>query len=175
MNVFVFKPSNEFICKFRLTNIENIQEEALQYLVKYDLPENSYLEAAGRRWTIVGSNPFQLQEGLTSSPTVSPEPMQQTISAPKKRSMFARCAIWSGVLTIAVPLMWAAITESLGATGHHNAALMLGWAGVLPIILGVPIGIVVTIGLTIAAVIQANANRVPTKTNNMSNERADHG
>jgi len=57
-----------------------------------------------------------------------------------------RLAIWSTGLTICLPLIWAALASIPGDTG-----LGIGWFGVLPMLLFVPIGVVVSLVLLIIA------------------------
>ena len=91
------------------------------------------------------------------------QPKVPTISDLFKRSSLARWAVWSGGLTIGVPLIWAVVVQMLAGAGANNAALGVGWFGVLPMILLVPIGIIVTLVLAIAAVISANKGKSETK------------
>jgi hypothetical protein len=56
-----------------------------------------------------------------------------------------QAALWSGGLTIGIPLLWAMFASIPGNTG-----LAIGWLGVLPVILLVPIGVVVTLAVLIA-------------------------
>lgn len=71
---------------------------------------------------------------------------------PLKNPPLARYAIWSAVATVGVPLAWAVLTNSLGG----NTGLAIGWFGVLPVILFVPIGAIVTLALVIGSFVQAN-------------------
>jgi len=59
-------------------------------------------------------------------------------------------AILSAGLTIGLPVIWAALASIRGNTG-----LAIGWYGVLPMLLFVPIGFVVTLTLFIASGIAA--------------------
>ena len=86
---------------------------------------------------------------------MQPEDKKPEAEAPPKKSVLTRCAIWSGAITIGVPALWALLTASLGG----NASRAVGWFGVLPVIILVPVGIVVTLGLTIAAAVEANKRK----------------
>jgi hypothetical protein len=75
---------------------------------------------------------------------------------PSRRSNLARYALWSGGLTVGVPVVWAVLT-SLGG----NASLGIGWFGVLPVLILVPVGVIVTICLGIAAAVQPKGDGAP--------------
>ena len=84
-----------------------------------------------------------------------------------KNSMLGLYAMWSGVATVAVPVLWAVLTSALGG----NAGLTVGWFGVLPVILFVPLGIIVTLGLAIAAAVATNKQK---ETNPNTTNANDH-
>lgn len=90
---------------------------------------------------------------------MEPESTKPNPEEPPKQSPLARYAVWSGVATVVVPLLWAMLTSALGG----DAGLAVGWFGVLPVILFVPIGIVVTLALSIAATARANKPKEDTK------------
>jgi hypothetical protein len=83
------------------------------------------------------------------------EPVSESPKLPAKKSVLFRCAIWSGGITVGVPVLWAALTSTLGG----NASLALGWYGVLPLLLRVPLGVILTLGFAIAAVVRSNAQK----------------
>ena len=88
-------------------------------------------------------------------------------TTPPKKSVLTRCAIGSAVATVAVPVLWAVLTSALGG----NAGLTIGWLGVLPVIIFVPLGLIVTIGLAITSSFEASkrkdaAKSVPSSTGN---------
>jgi len=66
-----------------------------------------------------------------------------------------------------VPVLWAVLTSALGG----NAGLTVGWFGVLPVILFVPLGIIVTLGLAIAAAVATNKQK---ETNPNTTNANDH-
>lgn len=78
--------------------------------------------------------------------------MKPAEDAPSKPSSLAQAAMWSAAATVGVPLVWAVLTSTLGG----DAGLAVGWFGVLPVILFVPLGIVATLALGIAAAVQGN-------------------
>jgi len=96
-----------------------------------------------------------------------PEATNTDVVAQHKPIPLSRYAIWSGAATVAVPVGWALLASALGG----NAGLTVGWFGVLPVILFVPLGIVVTLVLTMSAVAQATETKAittssrPSKTN----------
>lgn len=90
---------------------------------------------------------------------MKPEDTKPACEAPSKKSMLGRYAMWSGVATVAVPVSWAVLTSVLGG----NAGLAVGWFGVLPVILFVPVGIIITLGLAIAASVAADKQKETTK------------
>ena len=155
MNAFVFKPSNELIGKFFVRDSDSIPDGLRRFLADHDpVPPDSYVELSGRKWTIASTEPCRLEEVLAAPPA-----SQGGTASAAKRSALARCAIWSGALTIGLPLLWVVLVEGLGHAGNGNAALGLGWFGALGIIVGVPIGIIVTLGLAIAAAVAASKRK----------------
>lgn len=71
MTVFIFKPSNEVVGKYKIRSVEDIQsglEDFLKELSFLDFDfRYCYLETAKRTWTIVGTNPVMLEEGRISA------------------------------------------------------------------------------------------------------------
>ena len=64
MKAFVFQPSNEFIGKFTVQNVESIPDEVRRFVASHDsVPLYSYVEASGQKWTIVNLDPLQLRTG----------------------------------------------------------------------------------------------------------------
>ena len=51
-----------------------------------------------------------------------------------------------------VPLVWALLVVGLGG----NAGLTIGWLGVLPMLIWVPVGLTITLLLTIVAAVSTN-------------------
>ncbi len=83
---------------------------------------------------------------------MEPESTKPDPEEPPKQSPLVCYAVWSGAATVGVPLLWAMLTSALGG----DAGLAVGWFGVLPVILFVPLGIVVTLALSIAAAVSTN-------------------
>jgi hypothetical protein len=64
VNATVFKPSGELIGKFEIASVEEIPEKLPQFLATgVRTPLDSYVEAGGQSWTIIGLNPVNLREG----------------------------------------------------------------------------------------------------------------
>jgi hypothetical protein len=107
----------------------------------------------------------KLHKGLKYIDThMQPNATEPEPGAPPKQSRLARYAIWSGAATVGVPVLWAVLTSALGG----NAGLTVGWFGVLPIILFVPLGIIATLALTIAAAVESNKQKETTKASSLS-------
>lgn len=51
-----------------------------------------------------------------------------------------------------MPALWAALVEGIGG----DFGLGLGWFGVLPMLFFVPLGVIVTLALSVAAMVAAN-------------------
>lgn len=86
---------------------------------------------------------------------MQPGPTHPESATPRRIPPLTRYAIWTAVVTVGVPLVWAVLTSSLGG----NTGLEIGWFGVLPVILFVPIGSIVTLVLVIASFVQTNTPR----------------
>jgi hypothetical protein len=95
---------------------------------------------------------------------MQPEATKPEPEARPKKSPLARYAIWSGAATVGVPVLWAVLTSALGG----NAGLTVGWFGVLPVILFVPLGIIATLALTIAAAVASKKQKETTKASSLS-------
>ena len=156
MKAFIFKPSNEFIGKFTVENAEQVPEEFRKFVERNRfVPIHCYIEIADRRWTVMSIDPLRLQEGtefVTPRRDLHLEDTKCESKTPPKMSTLTRCAIWSGVLTVGVPALWAALAEGIGG----NFGLGLAWFGVLPMLFFVPLGVIVTLALSIAAMVAAN-------------------
>ena len=64
MNVFAFHPSNEFIGKFDIESIEELESAFEKFAIGIQVTEYDYLECDNRTWTVLqGSYGFSLQEG----------------------------------------------------------------------------------------------------------------
>jgi hypothetical protein len=78
-------------------------------------------------------------------PVLNPESV-----SPRKNSDLARYALWSGGITVGVPVLWLLLTNTGG-----NFGLGIGWLGVLPVMLMVPVGTILTICFGVAAVVES--------------------
>jgi hypothetical protein len=64
MNVFLFKPTNEFFGKFKLESINEIEASTKNFIEQLeDVPDLSYIEVDGQTWTIARTDPFTLLLG----------------------------------------------------------------------------------------------------------------
>ena len=61
---------------------------------------------------------------------MQPQDIQPEGSPPSRKAKLTRYALWSGGLTVGVPVVWA-LLASLGG----NTGLGIGWFGVLPVLL----------------------------------------
>lgn len=64
MKVFAFKPTNEFIGKFDINNLNAISTELEKFSSSKEIRPYSYLECSGKTWTLLpGANGLELHEG----------------------------------------------------------------------------------------------------------------
>ena len=66
MNVFLFKPTNEFFHKFKVDSINEIEASTKNFIEQLeDVPDLSYIEVDpfGQTWTIASTDPFTLLPG----------------------------------------------------------------------------------------------------------------
>lgn len=64
MNVFVFKPTNESIGKFKVKSLDEIEAATRNFILPLDdVPDLSYVEAGNATWTIARTDPFTLLVG----------------------------------------------------------------------------------------------------------------
>ena len=64
MNVFVFKPTNESIGKFKVKSLDEIEAATRNFILPLDdVPDLSYVEAGNATWTIASTDPFTLLSG----------------------------------------------------------------------------------------------------------------
>lgn len=66
---------------------------------------------------------------------------------------YFRWAMWSGIATVGVPILWMFVVGGLEQLGAKDTALLLAWMTVLPVIVIVPVGFVLTVFFVIIAVI----------------------
>jgi len=79
MKAFAFKPTNELIGKFTIQSFDQMPAALQNFLANKDpVPIYSYVEASGRKWTIVSQNPFQLREGVVMGQATEQHP--ETVS-----------------------------------------------------------------------------------------------
>ena len=64
IKVFVFKPTNEFLGKFKVEKLEDVSVGFAKFFAEASaIPLFAYLEAVGQTWTVVSLEPLQLQAG----------------------------------------------------------------------------------------------------------------
>ncbi|MDB4675574.1 hypothetical protein OAE98_02170 [Akkermansiaceae bacterium] len=64
MNVFVFKPTNESIGKFKVKSLDEIEAATRNFIQQEDdVPDLSYVEVGKDTWTIASTDPFTLLSG----------------------------------------------------------------------------------------------------------------
>ena len=64
MTAFVFKPTNELVGKFKISDAEELSAKLQIFLsARSQIPVNSYVEVNGQSWTITGLEPFELTSG----------------------------------------------------------------------------------------------------------------
>ena len=64
MNVFVFKPTNESIGKFKVKSLDEIEAATSNFIQQLDdVPDLSYVEVGKDTWTIASTDPFTLLSG----------------------------------------------------------------------------------------------------------------
>ena len=137
MNYYLRKPgTNEFSGPFTLAEIR--QEIVAQRATR----QWEAIEATGQscRHLVQATGWAPIHPLIGECNPSDPDPSSSTAKPSAKKSVLARCAIWSGAVTVGVPLLWVMLGSTLGG----NAGLAVGWYGVLPVLLGVPIGIIVT-------------------------------
>lgn len=171
MNYYLRKPgTHEFSGPFTLAEIrkEVVAERATRQWEAMEANGQSYhhlVQATG--WVSIHALIGECNPS-------APDPSSSNAKSSAKKSALARCAIWSGAATFGVPLLWVMLGSTLGG----NAGLAVGWYGVLPVLLGVPIGIIVTLCLTIAAVVNQRKDKTKAAlaaTNDPNERNAMHG
>lgn len=153
MNLFIFEPSNEFIRKIPLRDASEAVAVFRDYTAHNPaLAQYTYAEFAGKRWTLVAHDPPTFIEGVAGKDLNRTYPAFETVPAEQPAtggiSTLGKLAWWSAGLTLLLPLSWCLLVSLLSG----NAALATAWFGVLPVLIGVPLGIVITLGLAAAAV-----------------------
>jgi hypothetical protein len=141
MKVFVFKPSNEFIGKFDIDNLNSISTEFEKFSRSKEIGTNSYLECSGKTWTLVpGANGLELQEGKrqkSSSAGVASSVAPEYPSVEKSNLAFA-LSIIAVLQLIAAPVAGFLVgqeSQPLGwtifLTGLISGLILLGFAKVI--------------------------------------------
>ena len=82
MNVFVFKPTNEFIGKFPVGSADGIQEGFQKFLGTHVVEPYDYLECEGKTLTVMaGKDGLELAEGRLVQDAVAVEPLPGDVPA----------------------------------------------------------------------------------------------
>jgi hypothetical protein len=69
MKAFVFTPTNQNIGNFSIQDPEKVPDAFQNFMLSNPpVPIGSYIEASGRKWTVVSQNPLQLLENSSSLP-----------------------------------------------------------------------------------------------------------
>lgn len=74
MKAFVFKENNEFIGRFEIAGIDDIEKGFASFFASNPVKPNSYIECGGRVWTVMpGGNGSVLAEGRHRTGFIGPE------------------------------------------------------------------------------------------------------
>ncbi|MDB4607850.1 hypothetical protein OAH64_03290 [bacterium] len=72
MNVFVFKPTNESIGKFKVKSLDEIEAATRNFIQQEDdVPDLSYVEVGKDTWTIASTDPFTLLSGRQTRDSIA--------------------------------------------------------------------------------------------------------
>ena len=78
MNVFVFKPTNESIGKFKVKSLDEIEAATSNFIKQLDgVPDLSYLEVGKDTWTITSTDPFTLLPGRHTRDSIAVQKLEQ--------------------------------------------------------------------------------------------------
>ena len=78
MNVFLFKPTNEFFHKFKVDSINEIEASTKNFIEQLeDVPDLSYIEVDGQTWTIARTDPFTLLPGRHTRDSIAVQKLEQ--------------------------------------------------------------------------------------------------
>ena len=78
MNVFLFKPTNEFFHKFKVDSINEIEASTKNFIEQLeDVPDLSYIEVDGQTWTIARTDPFTLLPGRHTRDSIAGQKLEE--------------------------------------------------------------------------------------------------
>jgi hypothetical protein len=78
MNVFLFKPTNEFFGKFKVESINEIEASTKNFIEQLeDVPDLSYIEVDGQTWTIARTDPFTLLPGRHTRDSIAGQKLEE--------------------------------------------------------------------------------------------------
>jgi hypothetical protein len=78
MNVFLFKPTNEFFHKFKVESINEIEAATRNFILPLDdVPDLSYVEVGKDTWTITSTDPFTLLPGRHTRDSIAGQKLEE--------------------------------------------------------------------------------------------------
>ena len=162
MKVFVFKPSNENIGKFKIDTFEELHKAFRAFAETRDVAPFDYLECSGRSWTVMKeADGLKLADGRlcpTTQRTLPESSKDVTPSRPVSASRYPALQTLSMIYRILayVTGIVAVIIVILGlATIERGGAALIIW-GILGGIVGVVTNLAIAEGIKVFIDIEAN-------------------